>query len=209
MVITALTQKGNNVVVSLDDGEFFTLDYRTVIDFGLRKNDVIDESKKEQLISESNFLKAKDSAFRYLGRRHHSISELKTKLIKKKYSAEIIEKALKDLISKNFLDDEQFAVEYAEERSVRKKVGVNKLKAELFRKGIDRHLTEKILAGVDQGTSYDNAFQLALKKNESLKKRVDDPKKRKTKIFSYLSSRGYETDIVIKVLNAIIRVDED
>ena len=209
MVITALSQKGNNVIISLDDGEFITLDYRTVIDYGLRKNDIIDENKRERLISESNFLKAKDSAFRFLGRRHHSISELKTKLIKKKYSSDIIEKVISDLTSRNFLDDVQFAESYVEERAIKKKVGVNKLKSELYKKGIDRNITEKILAGVNQETSYENAYQLALKKNESLLKRGQDSRKRKSKIFGFLSSRGYEPDVIIKVLNNIVKAEDE
>lgn len=207
MVITALSQKGNNVVISFDDGEFLTLDRRIVLDNGLRKNDVIDEKKREQLVSDSSFLKAKDSAFRLLGRRHHSVSELRIKLVKKRYSNEIITKILDDLKSRNVLDDERFAECWVEERSIKKKVGINKLKVELFKKGISRNTVEKILASVDKESSYENAYQLAIKKNEFMIRRGDDSKKRKSKVFNFLSSRGYESDIIMKVLNNIFQTD--
>jgi len=203
MIITVLQRKGNNVLVCFDDGEFITIDYRTVLDSGLRKNDSIDQKKIEWLINENDFLKAKDSAFRFLGRRHHSSSELRTKLITKKYSKEIIEKVLIDLKDKNYLDDEQFAIAYIEERAVKKKVGVNKLKAELFKKGIDRKIVDEVVKNVDSELSYEQALSLAKKKSTFLKQKKIDRKKLRSKIFSFLSSRGFESDIIMKVLNEL------
>ncbi|MEW6701366.1 MAG: regulatory protein RecX [Bacteroidota bacterium] len=208
MIISALKQKGSNVVVCFDDGEFITLDYRTVIDNGLRKNDLIDETKKELLISESNFLKAKDSAFRFLSKRHHSAYELRTKLIKKKYPKEIIEIVLKDLADKNFLDDEQFARVYIEEKTIKKKFGVNKLKAELLKRGIDRKIIDKVLSNVDFELSYEQALELAKRKSELLRRKEIDKRKLKSKIFSFLSSRGFESETIMKVLNNLEPEDE-
>jgi len=209
MVITALQRKGGNVVISFDEGEQAILDYRTVLDNGLRKNDLIDEKLFERLLSESLFLKAKDSAFRLLGRRHHSTSELRIKLIKKKYSKEIIEKVLIELTDKGLLDDQQFAVAYLEERSVKKKIGINKLKAELFKKGIDRKIIEKVLLTLDSGLSYEHAHELAERKKMTLMNKESDKRKVKSKIFSFLSARGYESDLIMKVLNDLIIDDEE
>ncbi|TSA29537.1 MAG: regulatory protein RecX [Ignavibacteriales bacterium] len=204
MIITALQQKGNNVLVCFDDGEFITLDYRTVTDNALRKSDVLDEKKIEQLISESGYQKAKDSAFRFLGMRHHSTSELRTKLIKKKYPKDIIEKILIDLTDKKLLDDEQFAEAFLEERSVKKKIGINKLKAELFKKGINRNIIEKTLLRVDHELSYDQALELAKRKIDSIKRKETDKRKIKAKLYSSLSSRGFESDLIMKVLNEVL-----
>ena len=209
MIITALQQKGNNVLVCFDDGEFITLDYRTVTDNALGKNDLIDEKKIDQLISDSEFLKAKDSAFRFLGRRHHSTSELRTKLIKKKFPKEIIEKVLADLTDQALLNDEQFAIAYLEERSVKKKIGLNKLKSELFKKGIERKIVDNVLLLVDSDLSYEQALGLAKRKNLILQRKERDKKKLKSKIFSFLSSRGYESDVIMKVLNNIESDEEE
>ena len=207
MIINALQRKGNNVIIIFDDREPVTIDYRTVLDNGLRKNDSIDEKFFEQLISESSFLKIKDSAFRLLGRRHHSTSELRNKLAKKKYQKEIVEKVLADLTTGKFLDDELFAVAYLEERSL-KKIGVNKLKAELFKKGIDRKIIDKVLLNIDSDLSYEQAFELAKRKILFLQRKELDKNKLKTKIFSYLSSRGFESEIILKVLNDMNHGDE-
>jgi regulatory protein len=208
MIITAFQRKGNNVVISFDDSEPIILDYRTVLDNGLRKNDKIDEKFFERLVSDSIFLKTNDSAIRLLGRRHHSTSELRTKLIKKKFPREIIEKVLAELTDKALLNDEQFAIEYLEERSVKKKIGINKLKAELFKKGIERKIVDNVLLSVDSDLSYEQALELAKRKNLVLLRKEMDKKKLKSKIFSFLSSRGYESDVIMKVLNNI-GSDED
>lgn len=208
MIITALQRKGSNVLICFDESEPITLDYRTVLDNGLRKNDSIDEIFFERLVSESIFLKTKDSAIRLLGRRHHSTSELRIKLIQKKFPKDIIEKVLADLTDKALLNDEQFAIAYLEERSVKKKIGLNKLKAELFKKGIERKIIDNVLLSVDPELSYEQALELAKRKNLVLLRKEIDKKKLKSKIFSFLSSRGYESDIIRKVLNNI-ESDED
>lgn len=201
MIITALHRKGSNVLVYFDESEPVTLDYRTVIDNGLRENDNIDEQTYDRLISESIFLKTKDSAYRLLGRRHHSTSELRTKLIKKNIPKVIIEKVLSELTDKDLLNDEQFAIAYLEERSVKKKIGHNKIKAELFKKGIDRKIIENVLVSIDSELSYLQALELAKRKKSTLERKGTDKKKMRAKIFSFLSSRGFESDLIIKVMN--------
>ncbi len=201
MTITALQKKGSNVLIIFDSGDPVTLDYRTVLDNGLRKNDSLNDETLGRLINESCFLKIKDSAFRLLGRRHHSVFELKKKLLTKKFPAEIIHSALNDLTEKKFLDDAQFAAEYVEERSHRKKIGINKLRAELFKKGISREIIESVLLNVDGDLSLRQAAELAAKKYKSLQHKTSDRKKLKGKIYSFLSSRGFESEVIVKVLN--------
>ncbi len=202
MKITALTKKGNNVLVCFEDGEFVTIDYRTVLDHGLRKLDNIDEDKKAQLVSESEFVKAKDSAFRFLSKRQHSGYELRTKLLKKGFTKDTVEKTLQNLRNNCYLNDEQFTKAFVEER-LKKKIGVNKLKAELFKRGIDRNIIEKNLSGIDPEISYDNALSLAQRKSELLLKKGIEPARIKQKIFSFLSSRGYDSETIMNIMHRL------
>lgn len=202
MKITALTKKGNNVLVCLDDGEFVTVDYRTALDYGLRKYDELDDDKKERLLSDSEFLKAKDSAFRFLSKRQHSGYELKTKLLKKGYTKDTIEKTLENLRDSNYLNDDHFAKAFIEER-LKKKVGVNKLKAELFKRGIARNIIERNLSGIDSEISYDNALSLAKRKSELLLKKGIEPARIKQKVFSFLNSRGYDSETIMNIIHRL------
>lgn len=203
MKITALTKKGNNVLVCFEDGEFITIDYRTVLDYGLRKFDEIDDDKRGKLISESEFTKAKDSSFRFLAKRHHSTYELRTKLLKKRYAKETIERAIQAMRDAKYLDDDQFTKMFIDERLKRKKVGVNKLKAELFKRGIARNIIDQNLAGIDSEMTYENALELAAKKVRLLSGKDIESNKIKQKIFSFLISRGYDSETIMSVIHKL------
>ncbi len=207
MIITALKQKGNNVIIYFDEGESISLDYRTIADSGLRKNDSIDETAKSKLISDSNFHKAKDSAFRILSGRQHSVYEIRTKLFQKKIDKETIDRVIEQLLAGRFLNDEKFAHAYTEERSG-KKVGVNKIKAELHKKGISREIIKSTLEGLNSEAGFEQAQELAKRKLESLKRKETDKRKIKSKLFSFLISRGYESDIIMKIVNELNFYDE-
>lgn len=203
MKITALTKKGNNVLVCFEDGEFVTVDYSTVLDYGLRKYDDLDDDKKLKLISDSEFVKAKDSSFRILAKRQHSGYELRNKLLKKGYTKETIDRILQTMQTGNYLNDEQFTKAYIDERLKRKKIGINKLKAELFKRGIARNIIEQNLSGIDSELSYENALSLAHRKTELLIKKGIEPNKIKQKVFAFLSSRGYDSETIMKILHTL------
>lgn len=190
-------------MVCFEDGEFVTIDYRTVLDYGLRKFDDIDDNKKLKLISDSEFVKAKDSSFRILAKRQHSGYELRNKLLKKGYTKETIDRTLQAVQVGNYLNDEQFTKAFIDERLRRKKIGVNKLKAELFKRGIARNIIEQNLSGIDLELSYENALSLARRKTELLVKKRIEPHKIKQKIFAFLSSRGYDSEMIMKILHTL------
>ncbi len=190
-------------MVCFEDGEFVAVDYRTVLDYGLRKYDDLDDDKKLKLISDSEFVKAKDSSFRILAKRQHSGYELRNKLLKKGYTKETIDRTLQAMQTGNYLNDEQFTKAYIDERLKRKKIGINKLKAELFKRGIARNIIEHNLSGIDSELSYENALSLAHRKTELLIKKGTEPNKIKQKVFAFLSSRGYDFETIMKILHGL------
>ncbi|KAF0141132.1 MAG: regulatory protein RecX [Stygiobacter sp.] len=209
MTIAGFQKKGNDVIVAFDDGTFQNLDYRIVVDYGLWKGQEIDEKKIELLSHESSFLKARDSAFRFLGLRLHSTSELKLKLQKKKHPQEIIEKVLTYLAEKNYLNDEEFAKQFVSERIKRKKVGVGKLTAELIKKGIKRELIKENLLDIDQEKYLENAVEIAQKKLFQIRKKEVEERKISVKLYSFLAGKGYESDLIIKVIEKLKLQQED
>lgn len=209
MIIAGFQKKGNNVIVAFDDGSFRNLDYRIVVDHGLWKGLDIDEKKIELLSHESSFLKARDSAFRFLGLRLHSTSELKIKLQKKKHSLEIIERVLSYLAEKNYLNDEEFAKQFVAERVKRKKVGPGRLSAELMKKGIKRELIRENLLEIDQEKYFENATGIAQKKLLQIRKKEADERKISAKLYSFLAGKGYESDLIRQVIVKLQLLEED
>jgi len=201
MFIVSIKRKGNNAEIINDEGRKFTLDLRIVYDNGLRKNDEIDQESFDKLIQQNNFLKTKDAAFRLLARRLHSFQELKTKLLHKKYEIAIIEEVLFDLKSKNLLDDKKFADEFFNEKFSKKKIGKNRIRIALINKGVPRPIIDEVISSADDNTNLENAHSLAVKKINLLKDKVLDKRKIRSKIYSYLNMRGFESDVIMKTLN--------
>ncbi len=204
MLITKIVRKGVNVEIHLEDGNKFLVTDDIVLSKGLRKEDELDESTLNEIEIESELLRVKDSALRLLSRRNHSKYELKLKLLKKKFSKEVIQKVLVELEDKDLLNDEQFARELVDERLNRKNEGINKIRNSLFQKGVNREIIDKVLdSKLDEETMVESALKLASKRLKLLDK-LDDSQKKKQKIYSYLANKGYSFDqikLVIEKLN--------
>ena len=206
MKIEKVTKKdGNTVIVHLDDGQKLFLSYEVFMKNGLRKNDEISDGRFSSLITENQLYHIKQRALRYLGRRPHSVSELRIKLRGKDYAAELIDAVISELKEKRFLDDKNFAQLFTEENLSVKKWGKNKLRSELIKRGITRDIIDEVLAerlGGDEQT--ENAEDLARKKFRSLISRKLDKDKLRVKLLSFLASRGYDYEVSKNAVDKII-----
>lgn len=203
MIVSSLQKKRNDVEIFFEDGSKISLDYHVVLDCGIRKNDLLTEDKIKYLINRSELNKIKNQAFRFLSLRNHSSHELKLKLIKKNYPKELIDDAIEQLKVKNFINDREFARQYIDEKINKKKSGFFKIKSELNKKGIERELIEELLSSLNSQISLDIASNLAKKKYDQLIQKKIDHRKLKQKIFSFLASKGFETDIILSVFNKL------
>jgi len=150
---------------------------------------------------QSRLQRIKYTAFRLLSNRAHSSVELKRKLLSKGFELIPVEKVISSLTDDRFLNDEDFSSAYIEERSVKKKIGPQKIKAELFKRGVDRKVIEKLIVNIDPEQNFENLVNLATKKFKSIRNREQDFRKLRFKLYSYLSSRGFESDLIQKVLD--------
>ncbi len=202
MIVTRLVKKGKNVLVELDGNDEFLIREEVVYKAGLRKNDELPEESLEKLIEQSSLIKIKEKAFDLLSRRPHSARELKTKLIKKGFELFAIDKIIKELIEKKYLDDEEFAKLLAEEKIRKNKKGLNLVRKALIEKGIDRKIIDKVIESyLGNEILYENAKSLADKKIKSLDYKNLTEKEIKDKTARFLSSRGYDWETIEKVLS--------
>ena len=208
MRITSVRKRRSDVEIEFEDQSKIYVGYKVVIDNGLRRNDELDDEQIKQLLQQSEKLKIKDSAFRLLGRRAHSVFELSQKLTRKKYKKELIESVLSELKTNGYLDDNNFTDAFIKERLEKRKSGKNKIKAELMKRGVNQQSIDLVLSNIDNSVSEETALELARKKLKSLMNRESDKRKIKQKIFSFLFSKGFETEIILKVVNQL-KLDED
>lgn len=207
MIVSSLKKKNNSVEIIFQDGSVIVADYNVVVAEAIRKNDDLSEDKIKYLLYRSELSKIKNYAFRFLGIRNHSSRELRLKLIKKKFPLELIDEAISELIANNFIDDTKFAKQFVDEKLTKGKFGPNKIKSELIRKGIERKIIDELILSIDTKSSYQNALNLARKKYHTIKEK--DRNKSKQKIFNFLHTKGFDSELILSVLKEIISDDEE
>jgi len=90
--------------------------------------------------------------YRHLGRREHSVAELRTRLQRAGLGPGVIEEALAIVIEQGYLDDERYARLLAEDRRNIDGWGAQRIRARLEAAGIDAELIEETLAGSDHAS---------------------------------------------------------
>ena len=203
MIVTEVRKKGNNVYVKFDNYDELIVPYEVFVHNYIVKNDEVTEERKLELEKIVELYKIKQSSFRYLSGRNHSRYELYLKLLKKKYNKQFILNTLDELEKTKLIDDKEFANDYFS-LQVKKKWGLLKIKADLFRKGVKRDIIEEVVNNSTDVTEFLNSAKLlAERKLVQLQKRNSDKAKFKQKIFQYLAGRGFTTAIISQVLNQL------
>jgi regulatory protein len=209
MVIERIEKKDSiNVIVHLDNNQKLYLAYEVLLKNGLRKGSEISESHFDILVSENQKFFIKQKAFTLLGKRLHSVYELRTKLKQKKYDNDLISQTIDDLIKGDYLNDTKFAEVYSDEKLRLKLWGKTKLKSELFKKGIPAHIITAVLVEKFPGSSeeLDNALSLASKKYNSLKNRNMEHQKLVQRLYTFLISKGYSYDIAKQAVGKLFNL---
>lgn len=206
MRVTRIVKKGkSDVTINFDDDTKLFLAVEVFLKSGLKKNDELSDDRFSFLIEENKKFHIKQRAFRLLGRRQHSVAELRNKLWGKDYDKRLIDEILEQLIASNYLNDKEFANAFVEEKIKTKKWSERRLKAELIKKGIKPDIISEVLGQkVSTTDNFDNALIVAKKKYEPLKRRNLEPKELKNKLSTFLLSRGFDYETVKEVCEKIL-----
>lgn len=105
-----------------------------------------------------------------------------------------VENIIVELISRNFLNEERFAIAYAGGKFRMKKWGKQKIKMELKRRQVPDKIIAKALKEIG-GDDYEQTLGKTLTAKWKAEKEKH-PLKKKMKVMRYMISRGYEPDAV-------------
>lgn len=201
-------QKRNKdrVNIYIDEEYSFSMSVESVYKEGLKINQVIDKEKILSIAKDDNYKKCKNSALKILERTYKTEKEIRDKLILKGYDEVSINKSIEFLKEYNFLSDHNFSKMYVKDKV--RAYGKNKIKYDLIRKGIDDNLIEEAISNIDYQDEIDVAYNLAIKKYNTLSKREEDKFKLSQKLYRFLLSKGYNYDIVSNVVKRVINLDE-
>jgi len=183
------------------DGDFvFGLYDDTILKFGLRSNDELNEIKITEIKEYDEFNYGKKIAYSFLSYRQRSKKELTKKLKDKNISEAVIERIIKLLEDQKYVDDMSYAKIYLETKIRNKPIGKRLLQNKLYEKGIDKDTAEKTLnENYSEEKEIDSAKKLFKKYSKKIKEK--DASEKKQKCYRYLISRGFDYEIVNKVVN--------
>ncbi|MCH7818415.1 MAG: regulatory protein RecX [Candidatus Marinimicrobia bacterium] len=142
--------------------------------------------------------KVKDSALMYLGYRDRSVKEMRLKLNQKGYPEEIIEMVLGILTKANLLNDERFAIAFSRSKIEGKSWGPEKIRSELYTKGIEKELLERVIRDIyEEYSQFDLVRKLLTKR---LRYQDELEQKDMKRHIDYLKRRGFRWDVIREVI---------
>jgi regulatory protein len=207
MKITAIsiqTRDKNRVNVSVDGKYRFSLDVFQLSDLGIRQGSEYTDEQLTSLEHESQFGKVYARALEYCLMRPHSAKEVRdylyrktrdtrTKIgeIRKGVSSEITQRVFDRLVEKNYINDQNFARYWIENRSLSKGASKRKIISELRTKRVEQSMIEQLLSESDR-TDEDELKKVIAKKRS---KYPDDQK-----LTAYLARQGFSYDDIKSVL---------
>lgn len=203
-------QKKNKEKVSVfvDDVYAFSVTMSTFIDEGLCSGMEITEDTIERLKQKDEPQLAFMSIVAYLNYGMKTEYQIVKKMREKGYSSKAISQAVEKAKQYHFIDDVYYTEEYIQNHGKSRKQGEYRIRQDLMQKGIPKELIdEKIEMLYSEEDKYHNAYALAEKKYLQISSEENIYKKRQ-KIYQFLASKGYSSDIVKSVVEDILENNE-
>ncbi len=194
------------VVVFMDDDTSVMLFRATVKEYGLKEGQVITADELKRIAKEGEEHIAFTTAMDAISRGPKSKLEIIKLLRTKKFSKGAIDSALEKLSYYNYLGDEDYARTYIDFKGNR--TGRRKIIYELV-----------TVKGIDKATAENIAYELLPDEKEielataMAEKYIAKEKKKRTRLrdktYGFLASRGFDTDVILSVLDSVDLSDGD
>jgi len=140
---------------------------------------------------------------RYCHYQERCHSEVKRKLYDLGVRLPKTDEIISELISRDILNEERFAIAYAGGKFRMKQWGRIKIKTALKQRQISDYCINKALNDINYEEYHNVLIRLAEKHWDKLKKEKH-PQVRKEKLFRYLMQKGYETGLISEVVNNLL-----
>lgn len=207
--ITALAptrRDPDRIAVDLNGAFAFALPADLVASEHLEVGVVLDVPRVERLLADEERARATDAALTFLSYRARSEREVRDRLRRGRYSQEAINHAVSRLHDWHYLDDEDFARRWVENRATHRPRGRRLLQQELRQKGI---ASETVRDVIDESELDEVAAATALARQRAISYRGQDSLTVRRRLGGYLARRGYGFDVVRVALNAALGESDD
>lgn len=174
------------------DGKYsFSLDEFQLVQTGLHSGLDIDESKLDELKSESDYGKNYIRAVDLISRRLRSEKEMRDYAKRKQWTATNTERVIERLKNHGYLNDKVFAEAFVRSRQSTERYSKRRIERDLRQKGIAPNIIKQVLP--DKSNDKNAIIKLVQKKAS----RYDDVNKLK----AYLIRAGFNYDDVNQAIN--------
>ena len=139
----------------------------------------------------------------YCAYQERTQDEVRQRLKKWNVWGEEADELIAELISMNYLSEERFAKTYAGGKFRMKNWGRMKIRQELNRRGLSQYSIEKGMGEIEDKAYVESLKTLLVKKKNLLLKTESDAFKLKQKLVRFALGKGYESELVWKVVEEL------
>lgn len=207
-IITKIeSQKKNTDRVNIYvNNEFFMAVFTELVySFNLKKGMEIEEEVLKSLLKDEMYIKAKNKSLNILSKADQSENKIREKL-SNEFEEDTIDRVVVFLKKNNFINDDILAQKIVNTNIKLNRCGRNKIKQNLYNKGIDKQSINEAINDIDENAEFENAMYLAQKRYDRIKN--EDKRKIYQKISQHLAYKGFNYDIIKRVLNKLLNTDE-
>lgn len=203
MKITSIESQKNKDRVNIYIDNLFAigieneLRYKYKLEIGME----VDDEFITEVVKSEEQNKVINKALNFLSYRQRSEKELYESLRRKGYEGFYIDNAMDYCREQGYLNDKSFAESFIRDKLNLNKLGTERIRYELMTKGVSRDIIDDVLV-IDKEEQFDTALALAEKKVSSYKN--DDYNKKYRKLGGFLQRKGYNFEIISKVLKKVL-----
>lgn len=189
MKITAKQGRGTKIHIHIDGEYLLTVDEDFWFSSGYVSGDEIDDGDLVAFKEAAGSRLAFNSAMFSLDMRDHSEREIRQKL-SRKYDEKSVDTAVEKLLDLGLVNDRRYAELLTRELFERKKYGKNRVRSELFRKGIASDIINEVLEEYENENEPDNVQTIVdIIRKKYYNKLIDE--KSRQKVVAALVRLGY------------------
>ncbi len=148
-----------------------------------------------------SFDRALEKAMRYCSYQERCVQDLEKRFYAWNVKKSEWDKILDYLLEEDFLNETRFIEAYVRGKFLIKKWGRNRISMGLMQKHING---KKVLEAFDSEIDEEVYLQTIRNLLEKKSQLINEPEKlkRRDKLYRYLMSKGYESDLIVKELNS-------
>jgi regulatory protein len=153
--------------------------------------------------TERQLQRALEVAYRQLNRRDRTEAEMRSHLERREVQPAAIELAIGELLENGYLDDARYARLFVQDKRALEGWGFERIRRELFQRGIDRELIASALAGDETESELERALAL-------LRQRFPGPcsdRRERDRALGMMLRKGYDSEVALDALAAHARSD--